>query len=155
KPLGFNLRLDDFDVGFDPGTEQASTYVSKVRLNDEAGGIKDEPHTIQMNEPLTHRGYTFFQSSYLRHRDPRTNREDGQFMSIFQVKIDPGRNIIYLGCVMIVLGAFVQFYMRAGIFTDGGKRERARDEAKARKRAGLNGAPETTVAVVNESEETL
>jgi hypothetical protein len=155
KPLGFSLKLDDFDVGFDPGTEQASSYVSKVRLTDEAMGIKDEPHTIQMNEPLTHRGYTFYQSSYVRHRDPRTMREDGQFMSIFQVGIDPGRMTKYLGCLMVVLGAFVQFYMRAGIFTDGGKRERARAEAKARKRAGLNGAPETTVAVVNESEETL
>ncbi len=98
KPLGFSLKLDDFDVGFDPGTEQASSYVSKVRLTDEAMGIKDQPHTIQMNEPLTHRGYTFYQSSYQRHIDPRTMREDGQFMSIFQVGINPGRNIMYLGC---------------------------------------------------------
>jgi hypothetical protein len=35
---------------------------------------------------------------------------------------------------MVVFGAFVQFYMRAGIFTDGGKLERERRAAKARKR---------------------
>ena len=52
KDLGFSLKLDDFDVGFDPGTEQASRFVSQVRMTDEAVGIKDEPHTIQMNEPL-------------------------------------------------------------------------------------------------------
>jgi hypothetical protein len=28
--------------------------------------------------------------------------------------------------MLLVLGIFVQFYMRAGVFTDGGKRERER-----------------------------
>ncbi len=156
KDLGFALKLDDFDVGFDPGTEQASRFVSQVRMTDEALGIKDEPHTIQMNEPLTHRGYTLYQSSYIRHRDPKTGAEDGQFQSVFQVATDPGRRVKYLGCIFIVFGAFVQFYMRAGIFTDGGKRERERAAARARKRAEGNGqSPETTVAVVSESDETL
>lgn len=158
KDLGFELKLDDFDVGFDPGTEQASRFVSQVRLNDEASGINDRPHTISMNEPLSHRGYTFYQSSYVRHRDPRTGQEDGQFQSIFQVATNPGRPVIYGGCVLIVLGAFVQFYMRAGLFTDGGKRERERDAARAGKRAGAGGqaqAAGTTVAMVSESDEPL
>jgi hypothetical protein len=80
-------------------------------------------------------------------------------MSVLQVGIDPGRTTKYVGCVMIVFGAFVQFYMRAGIFTDGGKRERARAEAKLIKRrsASSNGAPQpvTDIALVSESEETL
>ncbi len=64
--------------------------------------------------------------------------------------------IKYLGCLMVVLGAFVQFYMRAGLFTDGGKRERERDAVKAGKRAAAaNPSPGSTVAVVNESEDTL
>jgi ResB-like family len=158
QPLGFQLKLVDFQVGFDPGTDQASSYVSKVLLNDEAQGIKDRPFTIQMNEPLTHRGYTFYQSSYARHRDPRTGREDGQFLSIFQVATDPGRPIKYIGCLGVVLGAFVQFYMRAGVFTDGGLRERERAFAAARRRARANGhtgATEAAVAVVSESEEIL
>jgi hypothetical protein len=37
--------------------------------------------------------------------------------------------------MLVVLGTFLQFYMRAGIFTDGGKRERERAAAKARKKA--------------------
>jgi hypothetical protein len=162
KDLGFSLKLDDFDVGFDPGTQQASRYVSEVRLSDEARSIKDEPHTIQMNEPLSHRGYTFYQSSFIRHADPRTGAEDGQFQSVFQVATDPGRPIKYAGCIFIVLGAFVQFYMRAGIFTDGGKRELERAKARARARAQAKkqaereaGLPETTVAVVSEADETL
>jgi hypothetical protein len=157
KDLGFELKLDDFEVGFDPGTEQASKFVSQVRLSDEAMGIADRPHTISMNEPLSHRGYTFYQSSYVRHADPRTGQLDGQFQSIFQVATDPGRSVKYAGCLLVVLGAFVQFYMRAGLFTDGGKRERERAAAKAEKREKKvdESSPETTVAVVSESEETL
>ena len=70
KPLGFELKLDDFDTGFEPGTEQATHFESKVRLTDKSAGITDEPHKIWMNHPLDHRGYTFYQSNYIRVRDP-------------------------------------------------------------------------------------
>lgn len=141
KPLGFELALDDFQVGFDPGTEQASSFRSDVRLTDKTAGIVAKPITISMNEPLTHKGYTFYQSSYERMRDPRTDRETGRFASVFQVAVDPGRRIKYLGCILVVLGAFVQFYMRAGIASDGGTRERRLAAAKEMKRAKANGRP--------------
>ncbi|MFO0950849.1 MAG: cytochrome c biogenesis protein ResB [Isosphaeraceae bacterium] len=137
KPLGFELKLDDFDRGFDPGTEQASRFQSQVRLTDKAAGIVEKPITISMNEPLTHKGYTFYQASYIREEDPRTGRETGRVQSVLQVGKNPGRPIIYLGSLLIVIGSFVQFYMRAGVFTDGGKKERER--AAAREAAG-NGA---------------
>jgi hypothetical protein len=155
KALNFQLKLVDFDRLFDPGTEQPSRFQSKVLLTDEAQDLKDKSITISMNAPLTHRGYTFYQASYQPEVDPRTNERTGQFVSILQVATNPGRPIIYFGCALVVLGAFVQFYMRAGIFTDGGKRERARAEAKARRRAGENGDSTTTVTDVTESEETL
>lgn len=155
KPLDFQLKLVDFDRLFDPGTEQPSRFVSKVLLTDDAERLKDKPITISMNEPLTHRGYTFYQSSYQPDFDPRTNQPTGQFLSILQVATDPGRSIKYLGCVLVVIGAFVQFYMRAGLFTDGGKRERALAEAKLKKSQGTTEQPETTVTDVNESDETL
>ena len=137
KPLGFELKLDDFDTGFEPGTEQATHFESKVRLTDKSAGIKDQPHTIWMNHPLDHRGYTFYQSNYIRVRDPHTRQFTGQFQSVFQVATNPGRPIIYGGCFLVVLGAFLQFYMRAGIFTDGGKRERERAAIAAKKKAEL------------------
>jgi hypothetical protein len=139
KPLGFELKLDDFDVGFEPGTEQATRFVSQVRLTDDSQRIKDEPHTISMNHPLYHRGYTFYQSRYQPDIDPHTERPTGRFQSIFQVASNPGRPIIYSGCLLVVFGAFVQFYMRAGIFTDGGKRERERAAARARAAADPTG----------------
>jgi hypothetical protein len=135
KPLGFELKLDDFDTGFEPGTEQATHFESKVRLTDKSAGIKDQPHTIWMNHPLDYRGYTFYQSNYIRVRDPHTNQFTGEFQSVFQVATNPGRPIIYSGCALVVLGTFLQFYMRAGIFTDGGKKERER--TLARKKSGV------------------
>jgi ResB-like family len=137
KPLGFELKLDDFDTGFEPGTEQATHFESKVRLTDKSAGIKDQPHKIWMNHPMDHRGYTFYQSNYIRVRDPHTRQFTGQFQSVFQVATNPGRPIIYAGCSLVVLGAFLQFYMRAGIFTDGGKRERERAAIAAKKKAEL------------------
>ena len=131
KPLGFTLKLDDFDRGFDPGTEQASRFQSQVRLTDKSMGIVDKPITISMNEPLTHRGYTFYQASYIREEDPRTGRETGRVQSVLQVGKNPGRVVIYTGSLLVVLGAFVQFYMRAGLFTDGGKKEQAKADQKA------------------------
>jgi len=133
KPLGFDLKLEDFEVGFEPGTEQPTKFVSQVRIDDPAKGIKDQAQTISMNEPITHRGYTFYQMRYSPIVDPRTGQRTGQFQSVFQVGSNPGRSIIYTGCFLIVFGTYVQFYMRAGLFSDGGKRER---EMAARK-AGL------------------
>ncbi len=152
KDLGFHLKLVDFEVGMDPGTSQPSSFTSKVLLTDERHGVKDRPITISMNEPLSYRDYTFYQSNYDRVRDKATGRPTGQFMSIFQVRFDPDWcwGTVYMGCLLVCLGIFVQFYMRAGVFSDGGKRERERAE-RARLRKGLpplvtEGAPEPVVA---------
>ena len=138
KPLGFEIKLDDFEVGFEPGTEQATKFESKVRLTDKVEGINDEPHKIWMNHPLDHNGYTFYQMRYQPDIDPHTERPTGRFLSVFQVATNPGRPIIYTGCLLVVLGTFAQFYMRAGVFTDGGKKERARAEAADRGKANRN-----------------
>ena len=131
RPLGFDLKLVDFQREFDPGSEQASRFRSEVRLTDKAAGVDDKPVTIAMNEPLTHKGFTFYQSSYIRERDPKTRAETGRVISVLQVGLNPGRTVMYFGCLLVVLGAFAQFYMRAGVFTDGGRRERAKARAKA------------------------
>ena len=74
--LGFSLKLDDFDVGFDPGTRTASSFRSEVRLTDEAQGIKDKPVSIFMNNTLDHRGWRFFQSNYMPVRRPQDRPRD-------------------------------------------------------------------------------
>ncbi|WP_435006275.1 cytochrome c biogenesis protein ResB [Tundrisphaera lichenicola] len=145
--LGFSLKLNDFDVGFDPGTSTASSYRSEVTLSDEAAGIKEKPVSIYMNHTLDHKGWRFFQTSYSRYRDPKTGQETGEFVSVFQVAKNPAREMIYAGCIIVVLGAFVQFYMRAGIFTDGGHRQRERAAEKARKRLAAKSGQADLVSV--------
>ncbi len=231
KPLGFDVKLNDFEIDFEPGTPQPTKFESTVRLTDKpescdlslmtsvndvgeipqrgrdllivasvkgvlhfrsfdfdgkrlvdtdeekltekakelealkgqlaglwpphvltkgekrrvieaatAMGLRDDPRTIWMNHPTDHRGYTFYQMRYVAERDPRTARSTGRFQSVFQVATNPGRPIIYGGCLLVVLGTFLQFYMRAGVFTDGGKRER--DQAAARARAAATKARE-------------
>jgi hypothetical protein len=164
KPLGFELKMVDFQRGFDPGTEKASRFSSDVLLTDKAQGVENKAIHISMNEPLTHRGYTFYQSSFIREVDPRTDRETGRVQSVLQVGLNPGRRVMYAGCLLVVLGAFVQFYMRAGVFTDGGARERQKARQKAIKTALANGQsvnhllfePEpSTEARAREADETL
>jgi ResB-like family len=143
KPLGFELKLVDFQRGFDPGTEKASKFSSDVLLTDKAAGIREQPIHVAMNEPLTHKGYTFYQSSFIREEDPRTGRETGRVQSVFQVHKNPAWWLMYLGCLGVVAGALTQFVMRAGVFTDGGRRERQREARKAIKRAEAQGLPVT------------
>ena len=50
KPLGFELKLDDFDTGFEPGTEQATHFESKVPL-DRQGGRHQRPAAYHLDEP--------------------------------------------------------------------------------------------------------
>jgi hypothetical protein len=151
KPLDFEIKLDDFEVGFEPGTQQATKFESKIRLTDKTEGIRDEKHTIWMNHPMAHRGYTFYQSRYVTDVDPHTRRPTGRFQSVFQVATNPGRPIIYSGCALIVLGIFAQFYMRAGVFSDAGRKERER--AAARARAAEKKAREATLERSEEPED--
>ena len=147
RPLGFGLKLLDFEVGMDPGTQQPSSYTSEVLLTDEGQRIKDRPVTITMNEPMTHRGVTLYQSNYIPQDDPMTGAPTGRYVSVLSLHYDPAWQVIYGGCFLVIFGTFVQFYMRAGIFTDGGKAERARAAARARKAALKAGhAPPPTAA---------
>ncbi|HKM55150.1 MAG TPA: cytochrome c biogenesis protein ResB [Isosphaeraceae bacterium] len=122
-PLGFEIKLDKFEVGFEPGTEQATKFVSNVGLSDASEDIKAQPCTISMNHPLSHRGYTFYQMRYSPQQDPQTGQRTGQFQSVLQVAVDPGRPIKYAGCLLLVLGIFAQFYMKAGVFSASAKKE--------------------------------
>lgn len=144
-PLGFQVKLNDFKRGFDPGTEQASRFSSDVTLVDKEQGINGKDFHIAMNEPMTHRGYTFYQSRYIRDVDPQ-GRETGRVQTVLQVAKNPGRDVIYLGCILICLGTFLQFYMRAGLFSDGGKRERERQQVRKSAYPGANGHAEAAEA---------
>ena len=115
KDLDFEIKLVNFEAGVDPGTEQASSFESQVELTDSKEKVLSKPITISMNNPLIWRGYTFYQSNYIPATD-ENGRRTGDFISVFQVRHDRVWGITYMGCLIIVTGIFLQFYMRSGPF---------------------------------------
>ncbi len=103
-PLGYSLKLLDFERGVNPGRKGNASFTSTVQLIDTSRSI-DPPQKISMNQPLTHGKYTFYQSSF--HQLP-----GGQEASVLSVAYDPGRLLKYLGCLLICVGIFVIYYIR-------------------------------------------
>ena len=100
--LPFTLHLNQFQMGTDPGTDDPASYKSDVEIRD-----GDAFQTIiSMNEPLTHKNFTFYQASY------QTDEQGKPVGSIFSVGYDPGRWVKYTGSILIVLGIIVMFFYR-------------------------------------------
>lgn len=100
-PLSFDMYLKNFEVGRYQGTMRAASYQSLVYLTDENREV-----LISMNEPLQHKGFTFYQASF---------QEDSMgrpIASVLSVNYDPGRWVKYLGSLLIVFGAIHLFYRR-------------------------------------------
>lgn len=140
--LDFTIELRDFEVGFDPGTRDPSSYRSDILVSttaDRKGSIPADllletpgalgagsvaraflksPHTVSMNEPYTNGWWTFYQANYDAIRDEE-GRPTGEYMSVFQVRYDPiwCWGVVYLGSATVVLGTYLQFSMRAGVFS--------------------------------------
>jgi hypothetical protein len=106
--LGYALELQDFTRRFNPGRMGNAAFASTVRLVDPAVGV-DQVHEISMNQPLTHGKFTFYQSSF---QESHSGRE----VSVLTAAHDPGRGLKYAGSLMICLGTFLMFYMRAYLF---------------------------------------
>ncbi len=119
-PLGFELKLLRAEQGFDPGTQQASSYSSYVQLTDKQQKIEAADRVVTMNEPLQHRGYKFYQSGYrLLNLDPHTLKPIS--FSTFTVSRDPGIWPKYIGSSMLAIGIFLMFYMKAYFFKPRGR----------------------------------
>jgi energy-coupling factor transporter transmembrane protein EcfT len=97
--LGFDVKLDKFNIAFYEGTSKPKEFMSQVE-------VAGQKHQISMNHPLHHGGFTFYQASYDTDPDgtPRT--------SVLSVNYDPGRTTKYAGSLMIVLGIISMFYFK-------------------------------------------
>lgn len=117
--LDFTLKLVEFDVGFDPGTRQPASYESDVLVTDAKKGLDEMPVKIWMNHPYTNGDWTFYQANFTPTVDPETDQTTGEYSSVFQVRYDPPWcwGVVYSGCFLVVLGTFLQFYMKAGVFS--------------------------------------
>ena len=96
--LPFDLKLEEFRIGYDPGTKTAATYESDVR-------VEGQLHTIAMNEPLERDGFKVFQASF-------SKSAGGKDISVFSVANDPGIGLKYLGSILLVLVIIIMFYFK-------------------------------------------
>ena len=71
------------------------SFESHVTVRDH-GADHAEDRVIRMNHPLSHRGYTFYQSSY--RETPAGN------ITFLSVSRDPDRAIVFAGYLLTILG---------------------------------------------------
>ncbi len=120
--VGRQIHLERFWQKLDPGSSQARYFGSVIHVRDEQGqtlGPNFEDVEVALNapidlvDPVSGNIFRLFQES----RTPVTDNEGKRvFFSILTVNVDPGRGTKYLGCVLVVLGIAVMFYMKAYFF---------------------------------------
>lgn len=120
EDLPVSIKLIDFRKIDYPGTQMAAGFESDVQLIDKERGMI-LLRTISMNKPLKHRGYSFFQSSFIPGAVETT---------ILSVRKDPGTPVVYTGCLLLVLGIIGMFVSRS---------DWARNRKTRRKASGAKG----------------
>ncbi|HRO46988.1 cytochrome c biogenesis protein CcsA [Agriterribacter sp.] len=96
----FSLRCDDFKLDRYPGSNNASSYESRVTVIDDA---KETPHHIYMNNVMDYSGYRFFQASYFPD-------ESGTILSVN--KDWWGTRITYTGYFFLFPGMFLTLFRK-------------------------------------------
>jgi hypothetical protein len=94
----YTITLEEFRHEVYPGTTKPRNFQSDIRLEDPEIGV-DRPTTIRMNEPMRHRGETFYQHQALA----------GDSGSVLQVVRNPGWLLPYLSCAVVSLGMLTHF----------------------------------------------
>jgi len=94
--LPFEIELLDFEKKLHPGTNMPKSYKSVVNLLEDG---QSRRVVIQMNEPLRHHGYTFFQSSFIEGRGP-----DSTVLSAVK---NYGRQFPYISSIIMCIGLLI------------------------------------------------
>lgn len=100
----FHLRCDDFLLDRYPGSNNPSSYESKITVID---GGTEKQHHIYMNNIMDYRGYRFFQASYFPD-------ESGTILSVNADRW--GTNITYLGYFLLFSGMFFTLFWKGTRF---------------------------------------
>jgi hypothetical protein len=99
--LPFRVTLLRFNNESYPGSRMAAAYESTLLIDDPERGSFET--LVSMNHPLHHRGYIFFQSSFVEGRP---------MISIFSVARAPGLPLVYLGTTLLAAGILWMFYVK-------------------------------------------
>ena len=99
--LPFSIELLDFKKIMHPGTGIAKSYSSDINLIE--SGISKRI-LIKMNNPLRHKGYTFFQSSFIENLDGET--------TVLAAVKNYGRLFPYVSSIIMCIGLLIHLFMK-------------------------------------------
>jgi hypothetical protein len=129
KPLPFSLRLVNFEVPRDEGTDTPSDFLATIEFRNSADGAT-KTGVARMNHPasfpgtplanLTGFNYKFSQAEW----NPRDLEE-----TTLQVLYDPGWLLKWIGSLGICLGIAIMFYLTPGGRNSGAARRLPKDPA--------------------------
>ncbi len=110
-PLGFSVKLVDFDRDTNPNSASGASCVSHVYLSEGAQDpdfiSADNPlRTVSTGSPLRYGAFTFYQSGFQQ-------LPGNVDLSLLRVTSDPGRLLKYVGGAMICGGILLVFCLRA------------------------------------------
>jgi hypothetical protein len=94
--LPFSIELLDFKKVLHPGTNVAKSFSSEINLIESKVPRRV---LIQMNEPLRHQGYTFFQASFIEELDGEA--------TVLAVVKNYGRLFPYISSIIMSIGSLV------------------------------------------------
>ena len=81
--------------------DMPKAYRSHMTVLEDGKEVKK--HTVEVNDPLIHGGYYFYQSNY--------NPNDPSYSGIMVVQ-DPGVYIVFFGFILLVVGGILRFYFK-------------------------------------------
>ena len=97
--LPFELELIDFEKTMHPGTDIAKSFSSLVNLIEDNVPRKV---LISMNEPLRHRGYTFYQASFIEEGLKQT--------TVLATVKNHGRLFPYISTIIMCIGILYHMF---------------------------------------------
>ena len=98
--LPFTIELLDFKKVMHPGTGIAKSYSSDINLIED--GVAKHV-LIKMNNPLRHKGYTFYQSSFIENADGET--------TVLAAVENFGRLFPYISSIIMCIGLLIHLSM--------------------------------------------
>jgi hypothetical protein len=104
-PLPFTLTLEEFRREVHPGTSMPKAFSSSVVQSDGAGS---QPAIISMNQPLRHRDFTVYQSSW----GPQDAPPGTPLFSVFEIASNPTDRFPIYACIIVAIGMILHFSMR-------------------------------------------
>ena len=113
-PIGFEVRCDNFDITFYEDGQRPKDYKSDLVVLENGKEILKK--TIEVNDPLTYKGLTFYQSSYGTTGDPIyqfrvKNRKTGETVNVTG---PPGKHLSLPGGADLIPMGYAENYQGFG-----------------------------------------